>query len=59
MKFSSNMRGFQFEKAGFVVLIIFLMSFGIEMLFHKLKLNVDKNLNNNIKRIKYEQNENV
>lgn len=42
---SSNMRGFQFEKAGFVVLIIFLMSFGIEMLFHKLKLNVDKNLN--------------
>lgn len=41
---SSNMRGFQFEKAGFVVLIIFMMSFSIEMLFHKLKLNVDKNL---------------
>lgn len=40
---SSNMRGFQFEKAGFVVLIIFLMSFGIEMIFHNFKLNVDKN----------------
>jgi phosphonate transport system permease protein len=40
---SSNMRGFQFEKAGFVVLVIFLMSYGIEMIFHKFKLNVDKN----------------
>lgn len=39
---SMAMRGFEFEKAGFVVLIIFLMSFSIEMLFHKLKLNVDK-----------------
>jgi len=40
---SSNMRGFQFEKAGFVVLVVFLMSFGIEMIFHRFKLNVDKN----------------
>ncbi|MGB4438323.1 MAG: phosphonate ABC transporter, permease protein PhnE [Sedimentibacter sp.] len=40
---STNMRGFEFEKAGFVVFIIFLMSFGIEMTFHKFKLNVDKN----------------
>jgi ABC-type phosphate/phosphonate transport system permease subunit len=36
------MRSFAFEKAGFVILIIFLMSFGIEMTFHKLKINVDR-----------------
>ncbi|MBZ4653814.1 MAG: phnE [Peptococcaceae bacterium] len=42
MELSNTMRIFDFEKAGFVVLIIFLMSFSVEMLFHKLKLNVDK-----------------
>ena len=47
---SMAMRGYQFEKAGFVILIIFLMSFSIEMLFHKLKLNVDK------RRLKEKQN---
>jgi phosphonate transport system permease protein len=42
------MRSFAFEKAGFVILIIFLMSFGIEMTFHKLKINVDRHqLNEN------------
>lgn len=39
---SSTMRGFQFEKAGFVILVVFIMSFSIEMLFRRLKLNVDK-----------------
>ena len=39
---SSNMRQFNFGRAGFVLLIIFLMSFGVEMLFHKMKLNIDK-----------------
>lgn len=32
---SSTMKGYKFEQAGFVVLVIFLMSFSIEMLFHK------------------------
>lgn len=36
-----NVRQFNFEKAGFVLLVIFLMSFSVEMLFNKLKLNVD------------------
>ncbi|MEW9121516.1 MAG: phosphonate ABC transporter, permease protein PhnE [Thermotaleaceae bacterium] len=36
-----NMRSYDFGKAGFVLLIIALMSFGIELLFHKLKLKVD------------------
>lgn len=39
---SKNMRMFNFEKTGFVILIIFIMSFGIEMIFNKMKLNVDK-----------------
>lgn len=38
---SFNMRVYDFEKSGFVLLVIFFMSFGIEMLFNKLKLNVD------------------
>ena len=38
-----TMRSYAFEKSGFVVLVIFLMSFSIEMLFHRFKLNVDKN----------------
>jgi len=42
MELSDAMRLFRFEKAGFVVLIIFLMCFGVEMLFQRLKLNVDK-----------------
>jgi phosphonate transport system permease protein len=41
---SIYMRFFEFEKGGFVVLVIFLMSFGVEMLFNKLKLNQDKRL---------------
>jgi len=36
------MRTYNFSKAGFIILVIFLMSFGIEMLFNRLKLNVDK-----------------
>lgn len=44
MELSDAMRIFNFEKAGFVVLIIFSMSFSVEMLFHKLKLNVDKRI---------------
>lgn len=38
---SLAMRNYNFEAAGFVMLVIFLMSFAIEMLFNKLKLNVD------------------
>ena len=41
---SIHMRFFEFEKGGFVVLVIFLMSFGVEMLFNKLKLNQDRRL---------------
>jgi phosphonate transport system permease protein len=41
---SVNMRFFEFEKGGFIVLVIFIMSFGVEMLFNKLKLNQDKKL---------------
>lgn len=39
---SKTMRMFDFQKAGLVLVVIFLMSFSIEMLFHKLKLTVDK-----------------
>lgn len=38
---SLAMRGFQFGKAGFIILVIFVMSFSIEMLFHRFKMNVD------------------
>lgn len=41
---SLYMRMFDFEKAGFVLLVIFFMSFAVEMTFNKLKINVDKNL---------------
>jgi phosphonate transport system permease protein len=39
---SLYMRMFDFEKAGFVLLVIFFMSFAVEMTFNKLKINVDK-----------------
>ncbi|MBN2508826.1 MAG: phosphonate ABC transporter, permease protein PhnE [Spirochaetales bacterium] len=39
---SKTMRIYNFNQAGFVLLVIFVMSFGIEVLFHKLKLTVDK-----------------
>lgn len=39
---SLNMRMFEFGRAGFVLFIVFLMSFSVEMLFNKLKINVDK-----------------
>jgi phosphonate transport system permease protein len=41
---SLSMRAFDFETAGFVMLVIFLMSFSVEMIFNKLKLNVDKGI---------------
>lgn len=41
---SKTMRMFEFHQAGLVLLVIFLMSYFIEMLFHKLKLTVDKKL---------------
>lgn len=40
---SLAMKGFHFNRAGFIILVIFIMSFSIEMLFHRFKLNVDKN----------------
>lgn len=36
------LRLFEFEKVGFILLVIFLMSFSVEMIFNKLKINVDK-----------------
>jgi phosphonate transport system permease protein len=39
---SFTMRNFAFEKGGFVVLVIFFMSFGVEMLFQRLKLGQDR-----------------
>lgn len=41
---SLYMRMFDFEKAGFVLLVIFFTSFTVEMTFNRLKINVDKNL---------------
>lgn len=38
---SLAMRMYNFEAAGFIMLVIFLMSFPIEMLCNKLKLNID------------------
>jgi len=40
---SLYMRMFDFEKAGFVLMVILFMSFSVEMIFNKLKINVDIN----------------
>lgn len=50
---SLYMRMFDFEKAGFVLLVIFFMSFTVEMAFNKLKINVDRigsNQNNRVRK---------
>ncbi len=39
---AKNIRIYDFNRAGLVILVIFLMSFGVEMFFNRFKLNVDK-----------------
>jgi phosphonate transport system permease protein len=39
---AKNVRMYNFHRAGLVVLVLFLLNFGVEFLFRKLKLGIDK-----------------